>query len=273
MTDTPDAPTLVLAPHPRAERRGLSRLRTPFRSPLRTSGVVVLLVVLLACLAFAAVTWVRVSALVTHLEEASTSADAFVTALTDDPESARAHLDEATAALDSATEDLAAFPVAQAAWLPWLGENVAAVETVVAAFSDVATTTGPTVAEAALLFDFSAPEAGAGSLPSLAGASAAAKEDLGRAATVLVTLPDAVETLRTARDDVAAVDTSRLLPPVRDAIEQAQGALESAYSTIEPAAAAFGELAGRIDTALRFLGLGDTVDGWVEGIRAWAEGL
>ncbi|WP_349829627.1 hypothetical protein [Brevibacterium litoralis] len=196
------------------------------KAAVLTTGAVAL-TALLVLGAFVAFTHYRVTALVAALEATAEDAEELFTALSEDPESADGHLADVQAGLRESREILHAFPLGQGTWVPGVGDDLEAADTVLQALEDVAEDTGPTVVAAAQLVDFGEYTSGTGDLFSYFG------EDLVSAYTTLQDLPEALETLEESRDTVADIDTVGLRPAVAEAVEEVATGLDEAYTQVE----------------------------------------
>ncbi len=215
-----------------------------------------LVVVLLALLAFAALTAARINTLVSHLESASEASQDFVAALTEDPEGTGPHLAAARTSLDAAEAELQAIPLAQLESLPWLGRNVTAAGTVIDEMQAVAAGSAPVLADAAELIDFETLR------PRSPGASPTEwRATLEDAIDLVEAVPGAIDTLGESRTAVAAIDTAGLLPPVRDAVEDVEAMLDEAYGKVAPVRKTFSDLRDWVEQGVEEFSLLDLIRG------------
>jgi hypothetical protein len=213
-----------------------------------------LVVVLLALLAFAALTAARINALVGHLESASEASEDFVAALTEDPEGADAHVEAARSSLAAAETELQAIPLAQLESLPWLGRNVTVARTVIDEMQVVAAESAPVLADAAELIDFETLR------PRSPGDSPAEwRATLEDAIDLVKAVPGAIDALGESRTAVSEIDTAGLLPPVRDAVEDVEAMLDEAYGKVAPVQKTFSDLRDWVEQGIEDFSLLDFI--------------
>lgn len=197
----------------------------------------VLAVAFLAILAFAALTTVRVNALIDHLEAASGAAENYMLALTEDPAALDGHLDRARTELDAAEAELAEVPLAQLTHLPWLGRNLTATATAVDQMQILTDEVAPVLTDAAVLIDFEER-----TLRDPGSSVAEWRSTLEDSVEVIRAAPGAIDRLGEVRDAVSAIETEGLLPAVRDSIEELETSLDDAYGRVAPVRKTFSDL-------------------------------
>ncbi|MCQ9368923.1 hypothetical protein NQ038_03495 [Brevibacterium sp. 50QC2O2] len=196
-----------------------------------------LVVVVLLGAAVTALAAVRIGRLSEDLQRAGDAAGAYFTALREDPDAAQGHLDTANRELTAARSDIDQVPFPQTRWVPGLGGNITAIGTLIDQLTHLADDAGPTLTQAAQVIDFSTGRVRGVDSP------AQIPERLGTSVRVLKNLPDALETFDAARAELGRIDTTGLLPPVRDGVDTMRGGLESAAEDISGARTAVTTLA------------------------------
>ncbi|WP_295690217.1 hypothetical protein [uncultured Brevibacterium sp.] len=226
----------------------------PARRARTRAVALVLAVVLLALIAFAALTTVRVNALIGHLEAASAAAEDYMMALAEDPAALPGHLDRARSELDQAEAELAEVPLAQLTAVPWLGRNLTATATAVDQMQVLTEEVAPVLSDAAVLLDFETlrlRDPG-----STVGEWRTTIED---SVDVIRAAPGAIDRLGEVRTAISEIDTDGLLPAVRDAIEELELALDDAYGRVAPVRKTFSDLQERVQDGIENFDLLDLI--------------
>lgn len=196
------------------------------KSGLKKSGLrgfaFVIVVILLAIIAFVVLLTARVNAVTRHADAASEAGNAFLEALSNDPQNAQGHLDKARDELGQAQSNLHSIPLAQMYSIPWVKRNVDASDTLITHMENVLNEAGPVMISLSGVVDFSS-----GTLksnPDLSSLNPSMWDDA----------QDAAKVIKEAREAIHGIDTAGLLPDVHNAVHDAREMLDEVYRKIAP---------------------------------------
>lgn len=207
------APTKVYKPRKKPGPRKRSGLR---------GFAFVIVVILVAIIAFVALLTARVNAVTRHAEAASEAGNAFIEALSNDPGNAQGHLDRARDELGQAKDNLHSIPIEQMHMIPSVKRNVDASDTLITHMENVLNQAGPVMISLSGVVDFNS-----GSLksnPDLSSLNPSMWDDAREAAKVI----------KSAREAIHGIDTAGLLPDVHNAVHDAREMLDAVYRKIAP---------------------------------------
>lgn len=182
----------------------------------------VIAVILLAIIAFVVLLTARVNAVTRHADAASEAGNAFLEALSNDPQNAQGHLDKARDELGQAKSNLHSIPLEQMQMISWVKRNVDASDTLITHMENVLNEAGPVMISLSGAVDFSS-----GSLksnPDLSSLNPSMWDDAREAAKVI----------KEAREAIHGIDTAGLLPDVHNAVHDAREMLDEVYRKIAP---------------------------------------
>ncbi|PMD05086.1 hypothetical protein [Brevibacterium paucivorans] len=182
----------------------------------------VIVVILVAIIAFVALLTARVNAVTRHAEAASEAGNAFIEALSNDPENAQGHLDRARDELGQAKDNLHSIPIEQMHMIPWVKRNVDASDTLITHMENVLNQAGPVMISLSGVVDFNS-----GSLKSNPDLSSLNPSLVGDAR-------EAAKVIKSAREAIHGIDTAGLLPDVHNAVHDAREMLDTVYRKIAP---------------------------------------
>ncbi len=194
----------------------------PRKKPGLRGFLFVIAVILLAIIAFVVLLTARVNAVTRHADAASEAGNAFLEALSNDPQNAQGHLDKARDELGQAKSNLHSIPLEQMQMISWVKRNVDASDTLITHMENVLNEAGPVMISLSGVVDFSS-----GSLksnPDLSSLNPSMWDDAREAAKVI----------KEAREAIHGIDTAGLLPDVHNAVHDAREMLDEVYRKIAP---------------------------------------
>ncbi|BDV29758.1 DUF4012 domain-containing protein [Microbacterium terricola] len=196
--------------------------------PVRIAGIVFASLLGAAIIgSIAALAWIgtRGAAAYGHLRAAETTVHAVIDDLSD-PTSAAGLIDD-LAADTGAAHDLTSDPIwAAAERVPWLGPQLEAVSTIAAAADDIATTALPPLADVASSFSLDDFRPAGGAIDTALFESIAEPARIG------------ADSVAAAAASVGHLDGNLLLGPVRDAVDEVSGLLDSSATATDALARA-----------------------------------
>lgn len=207
--------------YPPQKKSGSQKKPSLKKSGLR-GFLFVIAVILLAIIAFVVLLTARVNAVTRHADAASDAGNAFLEALSNDPQNAQGHLDKARDELGQAKSNLHSVPLEQMHPISWVKRNVDASDTLITHMENVLNEAGPVMISLSGVVDFSS-----GSLksnPDLSSLNPSMWDDAREAAKVI----------KEAREAIHGIDTAGLLPDVHNAVKDAREMLDEVYRKIAP---------------------------------------
>lgn len=204
------------------QKKSGPRKKPGLKKPGLRGFLFVIAVILLAIIAFVVLLTARVNAVTRHADAASEAGNAFLEALSNDPQNAQGHLDKARDELGQAKSNLHSIPLEQMQMIPWVKRNVDASDTLITHMENVLNEAGPVMISLSGVVDFSS-----GSLksnPDLSSLNPSMWDDAREAAKVI----------KEAREAIHGIDTAGLLPDVHNAVHDAREMLDEVYRKIAP---------------------------------------
>ncbi len=204
------------------QKKSGPRKKPGLKKPGLRGFLFVIAVILLAIIAFVVLLTARVNAVTRHADAASEAGNAFLEALSNDPQNAQGHLDKARDELGQAKSNLHSIPLEQMQMISWVKRNVDASDTLITHMENVLNEAGPVMTSLSGVVDFSS-----GSLksnPDLSSLNPSMWDDAREAAKVI----------KEAREAIHGIDTAGLLPDVHNAVHDAREMLDEVYRKIAP---------------------------------------
>lgn len=204
------------------QKKSGPRKKPGLKKPGLRGFLFVIAVILLAIIAFVVLLTARVNAVTRHADAASEAGNAFLEALSNDPQNAQGHLDKARDELGQAKSNLHSIPLEQMQMISWVKRNVDASDTLITHMENVLNEAGPVMISLSGVVDFSS-----GSLksnPDLSSLNPSMWDDAREAAKVI----------KEAREAIHGIDTAGLLPDVHNAVHDAREMLDEVYRKIAP---------------------------------------
>lgn len=204
------------------QKKSGPRKEPGLKKPVLRGFLFVIAVILLAIIAFVVLLTARVNAVTRHADAASEAGNAFLEALSNDPQNAQGHLDKARDELGQAKSNLHSIPLEQMQMISWVKRNVDASDTLITHMENVLNEAGPVMISLSGVVDFSS-----GSLksnPDLSSLNPSMWDNAREAAKVI----------KEAREAIHGIDTAGLLPDVHNAVHDAREMLDEVYRKIAP---------------------------------------